>query len=267
MKRSLQSAKWMIAFILAIIFLAIGPGDALAQTRDVSGTVRSDDGTTLPGASVLEKGTNNGTVTDSDGKFSMSVSGEATLVISFIGMKPMEVPVGSQTTFDVTLETDITQLDDVVVIGYGTQKKSDLTGSIVSVVGDDLKKIPVSTVAESLTGRMAGVQVTATEGSPDAEIRIRVRGGGSITQDNTPLFIVDGFPVSTISDIAPSDIKSIDVLKDASSTAIYGSRGANGVVIITTKGGSTDGKVSVNYNTFFGMKKIAKTLDVLEPED
>jgi TonB-dependent SusC/RagA subfamily outer membrane receptor len=127
--------------------------------------------------------------------------------------------------------------------------------------------MPVSTVAETLTGRMAGVQVSSTEGSPDAEIRIRVRGGTSISQDNNPLYIVDGFPIANISDISPSDIKSIDVLKDASSTAIYGSRGANGVVIITTKGGNTDGKVSVSFNSFVGFKELAKELDVLSPGD
>src|SRR5690606_10636237 len=133
--------------------------------------------------------------------------------------------------------------------------------------GDDLKKMPVATVAETLTGRLAGVQVTSTEGSPDAEINIRVRGGTSLSQDNNPLYIVDGFPVNSISDVSPSDIETITVLKDASSTAIYGSRGANGVVLITTKGGTTDGKVSVNFNTFTGFKRIAKTLDVLAPQD
>ena len=133
-------------------------------------------------------------------------------------------------------------LDEIVVIGYGTVNRKDITGSVSSVKGKDLAQIPVSTAAEALTGKMAGVQVVTTEGSPDAEINIRVRGGGSITQDNSPLYIVDGFPVSSISDIPSSTIQSIDVLKDASSTAIYGARGANGVIIITTKGG-TPGKV------------------------
>jgi len=182
-------------------------------------------------------------------------------------MKSVEIAAGNQTSFDIIMNSDMETLDEVVVIGYGTAKKSDLTGAVVSVTGDALRKMPVSSVSESLTGRMAGVQVTSTEGSPDASIRIRVRGGGSITQDNTPLYIVDGFPVNSITDISPSDIKSIDVLKDASSTAIYGSRGANGVIIITTKGGNKDGKVSVNYNVFAGVKKLANELDVLKPED
>ncbi|MBX2945115.1 MAG: TonB-dependent receptor [Cyclobacteriaceae bacterium] len=251
-----------IAVTLAIL---ISVTALYGQTRSVSGVVKTD-GEVLPGVTVTEKGTSNGTVTDSDGKFVLSVSSDAILVFTFIGMKPTEVPVGTQTVINVNMVSDISQLEEVVVIGYGTAKKSDLTGSVVSVIGDDLKKMPVATVTETLTGRLAGVQVTSTEGSPDADIRIRIRGGGSLTQDATPLFIVDGFPVNSINDISPSDIKSIDVLKDASSTAIFGSRGANGVVIITTKGG-TDGKVAVSYNSFFGVKRIANTLDVLNPED
>src|SRR5690606_2718658 len=137
-------------------------------------------------------------------------------------MKPLEVLVGNQTDISGTMEDDVTQLSEVIVVGYGTQKKSDITGSIVQVTGEDLKKRPVATVPETLTGRMAGVQVTASEGSPDAEIRIRVRGGTSISQDNSPLYIVDGFPVNSINDISPTDIETISVLKDASSTAIYG---------------------------------------------
>lgn len=241
---------------------------AVVVFKGISGTIKSsDDNQPLPGVNIVVKGTTNGTVSDGNGKYTLDVPEGSTLVFTSIGYKIQEVQVGNQTVIDIVMEADITELSDVVVIGYGTAKKSDLTGSVASVSGEDLKKIPVSTVAETLTGRMAGVQVTSTEGSPDAEIRIRVRGGGSITQDNTPLFIVDGFPVNTISDISPSDIKSIDVLKDASSTAIYGSRGANGVVIITTKGGSKDGKLSVSYNAFYGEKRIAKTLDVLDPED
>ncbi|MBX2963526.1 MAG: TonB-dependent receptor [Cyclobacteriaceae bacterium] len=251
--------------ISVLLILLISVTGLYGQTRSVSGVVRSD-GEVLPGVTVTEKGTNNGTVTDADGKFVLSVSADATLIFSFIGMKPTEVVVGSQTSISVSMVSDISELDEVVVIGYGTARKSDLTGSVASVLGDDLKKMPVASVTETLTGRMAGVQVVSSEGSPDADVRIRVRGGTSLTQDATPLFIVDGFPVSNINDISPSDIKSIDVLKDASSTAIFGSRGANGVVIITTKGGEA-GKVTVSYNMFYGAKRIANTLDVLSPED
>jgi TonB-dependent starch-binding outer membrane protein SusC len=253
--------------MLTILVMLVSASVLVAQTRTISGVIKDDTGLPLPGASVIEKGTTNGSVTDADGKFSITVSSGATLIISFLGMQSKEIVVGEQTTLDISLESDIKSLEEIVVIGYGTAKKSDLTGAVVSVTGDDLKKMPVSTIAESLTGRMAGVSVSATEGSPDAEIRIRVRGGTSISQDNTPLYIVDGFPVRSISDISPSDIKNITVLKDASSTAIYGSRGANGVVLITTKSGNTDGKLSVSYNTFVGTKKLAKELDVLSPED
>lgn len=253
---------------IALLLLLVCVSGAMAQNVTVSGTIKDETGSGLPGATVVEKGaTAKGTVTDADGKFSLNVSDpNAILVVSFIGYTTQEVAVAGRTTLELDMQQDIQSLEEVVVIGYGTAKKSDLTGAVVSVTGDDLKKMPVSSVSETLTGRMAGVQVTSTEGSPDADIRIRVRGGGSITQDNSPLYMVDGFPVNTIADITPSDIESITVLKDASSTAIYGSRGANGVIIITTKGGKAD-KISVTYNMFTGFKKIAKTLDVLSPED
>jgi TonB-linked SusC/RagA family outer membrane protein len=183
-----------------------------------------------------------------------------------MGMKPSTVTVSGSGALDVTLTEDSQSLDEIVVIGYGAVKKRDLTGAVSSVSAKEIAAKPVSSAAEAITGKMAGVQVTTTEGSPDAEITIRVRGGGSITGDNTPLYIVDGFPVSSISDIAPNDIQSIDVLKDASSTAIYGARGANGVIIVTTKSGEA-GRISVSYNAYYGVKKIAKTLDVLQPYD
>jgi TonB-linked SusC/RagA family outer membrane protein len=238
-----------------------------AQGVNITGRITSAEDTEgLPGVNVVEKGTTNGVVTDIEGAYSINVSEGATLIFSSVGFVAEEVIVGNQSVINLELVPDITQLEELVVIGYGTVKKSDLIGSVASVGGDDLVQVPVSTVAEALTGRMAGVQVTTTEGSPDAEIRIRVRGGASLTQDSSPLYIVDGFPVNSISDLSSSDIQSIDVLKDASSTAIYGSRGANGVVIITTKGGKA-GKLTVDFNTFFGAKKIAKTLDVLTPGD
>ncbi|WP_241077733.1 SusC/RagA family TonB-linked outer membrane protein [Flavimarina sp. Hel_I_48] len=238
------------------------------ETITVLGTIISgDDNSPLPGVNVIEQGTSNGTVTNFDGEYSLQVSSaDAVLVISYVGFKTLEVNVNGRSTVDASLETDSNALDEVVVVGYGTTKKSDLTGSVVSISGNDLAEQAKSSVAETLTGRLPGVQVTSTEGSPDAEINIRVRGGGSLTQDSSPLIIVDGFPVDRMSDISPTNIESISVLKDASSTAIYGSRGANGVIIITTKSGK-DGKLTVNFNTFFGFQKIANTLDVLPSED
>ncbi|MEQ8472235.1 MAG: TonB-dependent receptor [Marinoscillum sp.] len=266
MKTKFINEKFGLRLMTLLMGLMLSLTEAFSQST-VSGIVTDEEtGETLPGVSVVIAGTTSGTITDMDGKYSISVEEDAKLIFSFIGYSDREVQVGSRRVIDVALPVDIQSLEEVVVVGYGTQKRSNITGSVVSVSGDALKKVPVATVAESLTGRLAGVQITTTEGSPDAEVRIRVRGGASLTQSSSPLYIVDGFPVNTISDISPSDIKSIDVLKDASSTAIYGSRGANGVVIITTKSGVA-GKVTVNYNSFFASKKIAKTLDVLDPED
>ncbi|MGV8096746.1 MAG: TonB-dependent receptor [Mangrovibacterium sp.] len=237
----------------------------IGQSKTVSGRVTDSSGVPLPGVTVVFKGTTQGTITDNDGNYSISkVPGDAVLVFSFVGMKTQEVPVAGKEVLNVTMEQETIGLGEVVAIGYGTVRRKDLTGSVSSVSGTTLKDIPVTSAAQAIVGLMPGVQVTKTEGSPDADIKIRVRGGGSITQDNSPLYIVDGFPVDDINDIAPTDIASIDVLKDASSTAIYGARGANGVILITTKGGD-EGKGKVSYNTYFGVKEITKTLDVLDP--
>ena len=250
---------------VSTLFLSMLCLVAFAQGHQVSGIVKDATGESLIGANVLVKGTTNGAITDFEGKFSLSdVKSSDILVFSYIGCVTQEIKVGNQTQFDVTLNDDSQALEEVVVIGYGTVKRKDLTGSVTSVGADKLAAVPVASATEALTGKMAGVQITTTEGSPDAEMRIRVRGGGSITGDNTPLFIVDGFPVETISDIPASDIEDMTVLKDASSTAIYGSRGANGVILVTTKSGK-EGKLSVTYNAYYSIKKLAKTLDVLSP--
>jgi len=240
----------------------------LSQNITVKGTVTdSQTGETMIGLNVVIKGTVRGVVTDLDGIYTLSdCPPDATLVFSYVGYEPLEIAVQGRTTVDVAINPSSSMLDEIVVIGYGTVNKRDITGSVSSVQGKDLTRIPVSTAAEALTGKMAGVQVVTTEGSPDAEINIRIRGGGSITQDNSPLYIVDGFPVTSISDIPPSEIQSIDVLKDASSTAIYGARGANGVIILTTKG-AVGGKTRVNYNTYYGFKKVADHLTSLSIDD
>lgn len=237
-------------------------GNLHAQTK---GTVTDATGEPVIGATVMEKGNpKNATVTDFDGNFTLKVSGDKPIVISYVGMKTKEVNVKGKAQVNVKMEDDNTTLNDIVVIGYGTVRKKDLTGSVASIKGDKLAEIPVSNVSEAMTGKLAGVNVTTTEGSPDADVNIRVRGGGSLSQDNSPLYIVDGFPVASISDIAPSEIESIDVLKDASSTAIYGARGANGVIIVTTKSGK-EGKVQVNFNASHGWKKITKEIKVMDP--
>ncbi|MDR0891254.1 MAG: TonB-dependent receptor [Mediterranea sp.] len=240
---------------------------AFAQTKTVKGTVKDASGEPIIGANVLVRGTTNGVITDLDGNYTVhNVKNSDVLVVSYIGYVNQEVRVAGQTNINVTLREDAKALDEVVVIGYGSVKRKDLTGSVATVGSKELVAVPVASVSEALSGKMAGVQVTTTEGSPDAEVKIRVRGGGSITGDNTPLYIVDGFPVESISDIPTSDIEDTTVLKDASSTAIYGSRGANGVILITTKSGKA-GKISIGYNAYYSWKKIAKTLDVLPPSD
>ena len=248
------------ALLLALLIIV---GNISAQTVKVN--VTDATGETVIGATVMEKGTSNGAITDFDGNATVKLSGKNNhLVISYVGMKTKTIDVKGKKEIKVVMEDDNTTLNDVVVIGYGTVKKKDLTGSVSSISEKQIANIPVSNVSEAMTGKMAGVNITTTEGSPDADVKIRVRGGGSLSQDNSPLYIVDGFPVSSISDIAPSEIQSIDVLKDASSTAIYGARGANGVIIITTKEGK-EGKTQVSFNGLLGWKKVTKTVKTLSP--
>jgi len=246
-------------------------GLAFAQNRQVTGVVKGSDGETLPGVTVVLKGTTVGASTGVDGGFTLSVpadSKSAVLRFSFIGYVSQEVAVGDKTTFAVTLTSDTQSLDDVVVIGYQAVQRRDVTGAVSSVNAQQIKDIPVNSAAEALQGRLAGVQLNASDGQPGNQgFQVRVRGGNSITQDNTPLYVVDGIQVeNALGVIAPQDIASVDVLKDASATAIYGARGANGVVIITTKGGK-EGRTVVAYSGFAGFRTISKTLPVLGPED
>lgn len=267
MERNLYAFTRYVMAVLAVMILGLGTQEVLAQARSISGIIKDESQSPLPGVSVVEKGTTNGTVTDVEGKFTLSVQNDAVLVISFIGMRPREVAVGTQTTFDIVMENDITELGEIVVVGYGEMERKDITTSISSVNARQLKDIPINSAAQALAGRLAGVQVTATEGSPNAEVTIRVRGGGSITQDNSPLYVVDGIQVeNALNVLSPQDIESIDVLKDASATAIYGARGANGVVIITTKGGK-EMKTVVSYNGLVGVRQLANKLDVWKPYD
>ena len=262
MSRLTKFLRLMMLMALSMITLGVS-----AQNVTVKGTITDNTGEGIIGATVVEKGkTSNGSTTDLDGNYQVTVPRNAHLIISYVGMKTKEVPVNGKTSINVVLEDDAKLLDEVVAIGYGTMKRKDLTGSVATVNSEVLEAVPVANVSEALTGKMAGVQVSTTEGSPDADVKIRVRGGGSITQSNDPLFIVDGFPVESINDIPSSDIEDITVLKDASSTAIYGSRGANGVILVTTKSGKA-GKVNVSYNTYYSIKSLAKKIDVLTPYD
>ena len=240
-----------------------------AQTT-ITGIVTDETGEPLIGAGVVVEGTTTGTITGIDGDYMLTVPADAVnLVFSFIGLADQTVAINGQTEINVTLSADQTFLDEVVVVGYATVKRRDLLGSVSSVGADKLTEQPVTNVSQALSGKMAGVSVVTTEGDPDADIKIRVRGGGSITQDSSPLYIVDGFPVESINDISSSEIASIDVLKDAFSTAIYGSRGANGVVIVTTKSAEKGQKVSVKLNTYYGLKWMANknAIVAMDPEN
>ena len=238
----------------------------LWSQRKIEGHVVDNLGEPLAGVTVAVKGTTVGTSTNVDGYYSLEIPSSArTLSVSMIGMETVELTIRNEkSVYNAELKEEAILMDELVVVGYGTMKKKDLTGSVASVTGKALSNIPLSNTESALTGRMAGVRVTTSDGAPDAEIQIRVRGGGSITQDNNPLYIVDGFPVDRISDIAVADIESIDVLKDASSTAIYGARGANGVIIVTTKS-AKGGKTTVSYNAYAQVKTIPHMYDVLDP--
>ncbi|WP_380907157.1 TonB-dependent receptor [Sphingobacterium chuzhouense] len=235
------------------------------QQQVITGQIKDNKGVVLQGVTISVKGSSATAVSDASGNYRLRFSGSSgTLVFSMLGYKTIEQEIEGQTSVNITLEQLTLELDEVVAVGYGTVRRRDLTGSVGSVSGSDLKDIPVTSAAEAITGRIAGVQITKSEGSPDADFKIRVRGGGSLTQDNSPLYILDGFPIDNINDISPTDIASVDVLRDASATAIYGARGANGVILITTKVG-TEGRGRVAYNNFLGVKHITKTLDVLDP--
>ena len=251
---------------LMMTLLLLSPMGAFAQGLVIKGVVKDAMGDPVIGATVVESNNKkNATITKMDGTFSLKLSkAGARLTFSYVGMKTQTLKASDDMI--VTLQDDTNMLSgvEIVSVGYGNARRADLTGSISSVGETTLKHITTTNAASAITGRLAGVNVTTTQGSPDAEVKIRVRGGGSITQSNEPLYIVDGFQVSSISDIPPTDIESIDVLKDASSTAIYGAKGANGVILVTTKSGHT-GKTEVTFNATMGWNKFYNETEVLSP--
>ena len=230
--------------------------EEVQQSKKVTGKVRDSEGE-LIGATVMEKGTSNGVITDYNGNFSIDVSPNATLVISYVGYVTQEVRVGNQSNINIVLDAEGGNLNEVVVIGYGTQRREAVTGSVANVNGEKLNQIAATNAAQALQGRIAGVLMTQTSTQPGAEMQIRIRGQRSLSASNDPLIVLDGIPfMGQLSDINPSDIKSIDILKDASATAIYGSRGANGVIIITTVKGSQGTPAKVSYNGYVSFKKV-----------
>ena len=255
---------------LVLALLGLTAALSLSAQTTIKGVVSDENGEPLMGAGVFVEGTTIGVVTGLDGDYVLTVPADAkNLVFSFIGLSDQTVPINGRTEIDVTMKEDANFLDEVVVVGYATVSRRDVMGSVSSVNNEALTQVPVASVTEAMSGKMAGVQITTTEGDPDADVKIRVRGSGSITQDSSPLYIVDGFPMESISDIPASDIQSIDVLKDAFSTAIYGSRGANGVVIVTTKSAEKGQRVSVKFNTYYGLKKMANAgaIVAMDPEN
>ncbi|SHG90354.1 TonB-dependent receptor [Flagellimonas flava] len=233
----------------------------------VSGTVSDSNGTPLPGANIVEKGTTNGVVTDFDGNFSISIAdANATLVVSYIGFEKKEVAVNGQTSINVSLQESTSGLDEVVVIGYGTQAKSDLTGALVSLDDEQINSINAPRVEERLKAQTPGVQISSTSNHPGGTVQIRIRGSNSIQGDNNPLIVIDGLIGGDLTFINPNDIASLEVLKDASATAIYGSRGANGVIIVTTKKGRK-GKPTVNLNIYGGVQNVNKKIDLLNANE
>ena len=235
---------------------------SVQQSRQATGRVADSQGP-LIGATVMEKGTNNGTVTDFNGNFTLSVKSGATLVVSYVGYESQEVKAGEN--LHITLQEDGHIVNEVVVIGYGTQRREAVTGSVANIGGEKLNQIAASNAAQALQGRVAGVLMTQTNSKPGAEMQIRIRGQRSLTASNDPLIVLDGIPfMGNLSDINPADIKSMDILKDASATAIYGSRGANGVIIITTAKGNQGAPAKVSYNGYVSFKKVFKKYPMMD---
>jgi TonB-linked SusC/RagA family outer membrane protein len=260
-------------FSLLALWLFAAP--VWAQTKAISGRVSGSDGGPLPGATVLERGTTNGVSTNADGAFSLSVQPNASLVISSVGYTAQTIAVGSQTTINVTLAAAATELNEAVVVGYGTQAKSELTGAVTQLSSKDVQNQPVVSFEQAIQGRTPGVTITNTSGKLGAGLQIRVRGSASITASSQPLYVIDGIPVTSqdvglvndepinpLADLNPNDIESISILKDAAASAIYGSRASNGVVIVTTKKGR-QGVTRVNVGYYAGTSRPTREREFL----
>ncbi|HEV9037608.1 MAG TPA: SusC/RagA family TonB-linked outer membrane protein, partial [Puia sp.] len=253
--------------LLVILSLVCFSGAVFGQSRQITGkVVGNESDSAIVGATVSVKGSKIGTTTGQDGTFTLSVPANATLIVSYVGFTPQEIRIGTQSSFNVRLAPENQSIQQVVVIGYGTQKRKDLTGAISSVSAEQIEKVPTPTLEQAMQGRAAGVQITQNDASPGGNINVLIRGIGSLANNgNSPLYVVDGYPLETggINNINPNDIATIDILKDASATAIYGMRAANGVVIITTKRGKRSGaQISFDmYEAFQGKPKEYKVLN------
>jgi TonB-linked SusC/RagA family outer membrane protein len=271
MSKLYLSVKWPVV----LLFVCLS-GAVWAQNRTINGKVTSsDDGSALPGVNILEKGTTNGTVTDANGAYSITVGSNSALIFSFVGYLSQEVQAGTQSTIDITLQTDVATLSEIVVIGYGEVQKKDLTGAVVSVSAEKFNRGIMTAPQDLLVGKVAGVQVVSNNGAPGAGSMIRIRGGSSMNASNDPLIVIDGFPVdnntlngspNALASLNPADIETFTILKDASATAIYGSRASAGVILITTKKGKS-GKPTLNYNGQVSLSAPIKYVDVMSGEE
>lgn len=258
-RRALLQWGVVALLLLGISFSAYGQ---VGKQIEVSGSITDENNELLIGVTIMVKGTSTGTVTDLDGKYTIKAPENGTLTVSYIGYENQEIKINKRSKINVKLLPSSVALDEVVITGYGSIRRSDVTGSIASVSSESISKVASTSVAEALMGKMPGVQITTADGALDATVNIRVRGGGSITQDNSPLYIVDGFPVDDLSSVPPTDIATVDVLKEASMTAIYGARGANGVIVITTKNPQA-GKTSIQFNSYLQTRTLAKKLPLM----
>jgi TonB-dependent SusC/RagA subfamily outer membrane receptor len=265
--------KRMTKFYLSVsrylvVLLLLCNTVAWAQSRTVSGKVTSgDDGSSIPGVNVIEKGTSNGTVTDADGNYSLTVtSGESILVFSFVGFMSQEATVGAQTSIAVTLQPDVTALSEVVVVGYGTQEKKEITSAVVQVTTAEFNRGNVNDPTQLLQGKVAGLSIYNRGGNPNQSATIRLRGISTIGANTSPLIVVDGVIGASLDNIDPNDIESFNVLKDGSAAAIYGSRGSSGVILVTTKRGSSKG-TTIDYNGYIAAATIYRRQPVFSASE
>lgn len=266
LKIDFRDSRYVLRLFAGTIWMLLFPLLLFAQKKTISGTVLDDEGVPLQGVTVTIKNEKGGTATDAAGKFSLPASPGDVLVFTFIGFDRVEAVVDTKTAYNIRLKQKAGTLSDVVVVGYATQQRKDLTGAVGSVNMKDFEKAPVKSFDEALAGRVAGVAVASNDGQPGSIANIVIRGAGSITQDNSPLYVIDGFPTesSNANAISPADIESIDVLKDASATAIYGARGSNGVILITTKKGR-QGPPVVTYNAYYGWQQVPEKMEMMNP--
>ena len=264
MRKTNQKRGLKVLLLSVVLLLSFGLQQSFAQ-KSVSGTILSgDDNEPLPGVNVILKGTATGTVTDVQGMYQIQApNNESVLVFSSVGYVTEEIIVGNQSIIDITLVADITALSEIIVIGYGTQEKKDVTGAIGTVNSEDFEGQPIIRADQILQGRTAGVNVTNSSGAPGGDVTIRIRGANSINGNNDPLYVIDGFVGGDFNDINPADIENIQVLKDASATAIYGSRGSNGVILITTKTGEA-GAPKFSFSARFNTASVLNTWDLMD---